>query len=741
VFNIRPMEDVISVAMLTVAALVLSIIALVKSAGFKASIDELKKRILELERRGVKPTEPAPAKSAVPPPLPAYVTQPRASTPKGAASMPAAVPAGPHPSFNWESILGVKLFAWVGGLALFLGVVFFIKYAFENNWITPLMRIVSGAIAGAALIGVSLFPRVRGYRVPSQSLCATGLLILYADIYATHSFYDLIPLTAATGLMWIVTAVALVLALGVSAQSVAWLGIIGGFVTPALFKTSYNDPIVLFGYIGVLSCAAAAVGAFKRWNYLFTVAAIGSVITEFAWAADFFGQSGPDETRFVFLAMQALFLAICIELRWTKLSDYWTITAAAIAGFAPLLAFIIGPLSNFNAGDFGFMTLLVSAAGLIAIAAAHRQLSDKSKGLAVIVEVALLFTWLGEWSWFVHTLYALGGSLPVVPSNLVLWIYVAIFLLFAVTPYFCGTKRVWPWIIAAISGPLQFWFVHWYMTQRMSHSWLWLPTLAFALPAAIGIWYLTKREHLELVSGDSRLAAQGAAVLVFVSLVFPVQFHREWITLGWAIEGLLLILLFRWISNRRLRAVALIVLAAAFVRLAINPAVLSYHPRTHVPIWNWYLYAYGIAAVCFFLSARWFGQPKEKRYERNSPVILYSLAGIVLFLLLNIEIADYFSIGPTLTFSFEGNFARDMTYTISWSLFAFGLLILGIVKTVRGPRLVAIGLICLAFAKLFLHDLDTLSQLYRIAAFIAVAVIAIVASFVYQRFLSPRAKA
>jgi uncharacterized membrane protein len=204
---------------------------------------------------------------------------------------------------------------------------------------------------------------------------------------------------------------------------------------------------------------------------------------------------------------------------------------------------------------------------------------------------------------------------------------------------------------------------------------------------------------------------------------------------------LLLILLFRWIPNRRLRAVALIVLAAAFVRLALNPAVLEYHPRTHVPIWNWYLYVYGIASICFFLAGRWFGEPREKQYEQYASTFLYALSGICLFLLMNIEIADYFSIGPTLTFSFSGNFARDMTYTIAWSLFAFGLLILGIVKSIRPPRLVAIALLLVAFAKLFLHDLDSLEQLYRIAAFIAVAIIAIVASFVYQRFLLPRTKA
>ncbi len=107
---------------------------------------------------------------------------------------------------------------------------------------------------------------------------------------------------------------------------------------------------------------------------------------------------------------------------------------------------------------------------------------------------------------------------------------------------------------------------------------------------------------------------------------------------------------------------------------------------------------------------------------------------------MNIEIADYFSIGPTLTFSFSGNFARDMAYTIAWSLFAFCLLVLGIARNVRAIRLVAIGLLLVTFAKLFLHDLDTLKQLYRIGAFIAVAIVAIVASFVYQRFLLPQTK-
>ncbi|HJT82009.1 MAG TPA: DUF2339 domain-containing protein, partial [Chthoniobacterales bacterium] len=171
-------------------------------------------------------------------------------------------------------------------------------------------------------------------------------------------------------------------------------------------------------------------------------------------------------------------------------------------------------------------------------------------------------------------------------------------------------------------------------------------------------------------------------------------------------------------------------------RLALNPAVLEYHPRSQTPIFNWYLYAYGVAGLCLFAGAYWFGQPREHQYERVGSPFLYTLSGIVFFLLLNIEIADYFSIGPTLTFSFAGNFARDMTYTISWALFAFGMLVLGMSKQIRALRFAAVALLCLALAKLFFHDLDKLSQLYRIAAFISVAVVALVASFAYQRFLT-----
>src|SRR6266404_1669733 len=744
------MDELFLLTLLVLTTLVLSIIALSKSAGLKASIDELKRRLLELESRGDTATAKPAATAAVPPPLPSYATKPQAAA--APTPRPGVAPK-PHTPFNWESILGVKLFAWIGGFAFFLGIVFLVKYAFENNWITPAMRIVGGAIVGALLIAVSLLPRIRCYRVPAQSVCATGILILYADVYAAHSFYNLIPLTVTIALMWVVSAVALALANYLAAQSVAWLAVIGGFVTPLLFSTGYTNPILFVAYIGVLDCAVAAVVRLKRWSYLLSVAALLSVLLLSAWTAGIFTDGfDPKAPHLLFLIIEGLFLGLCVAVTWQKELDIWTIIAMGIAGLGALIGISVARL--LYESDL-MLWLLVGNAGIIAFATATRRFADKESALIVMVGLALVVISFVEWLWCYDILASwqnvkglfLDTERVVIEARghlgLVIFRHVAIFMLYVAFPYLFGTKRLWPWMFAAVAAPIHFAFVHAYVdspVHLIAHELFWLLPLAFALPAAFGVWYLLKKENVDLASGDSRLDSQGAAALAFVSLIFPVQFDREWITLGWAIEGLLLILLFRWVPNRRLRAASLIISTAAFVRLALNPAVFSYHPRTHAPIFNWYLYAYGIAAICLFLGAKWFGEPREKFYERKASAFLYWTTGIVLFLLMNIEIADYFSIGPTLTFSFEGNFARDMTYTIAWSLFAFGLVVLGIVRNVRNVRLVGIGLLCLVFAKLFLHDLDSLAQLYRIAALIAVAIIAIVASFVYQRFLLPKTK-
>ncbi len=118
--------------------------------------------------------------------------------------------------------------------------------------------------------------------------------------------------------------------------------------------------------------------------------------------------------------------------------------------------------------------------------------------------------------------------------------------------------------------------------------------------------------------------------------------------------------------------------------------------------------------------------------------MLNTLGVVLAFILLNLEIADYFTTAgePALAFQFSGNFARDMTYTIAWALFALGLLVVGIWRQLRAARYAGLALLSVSLLKLFFHDLAHLNQLYRIGALAAVAVIAIFASFLYQKFLA-----
>lgn len=204
------------------------------------------------------------------------------------------------------------------------------------------------------------------------------------------------------------------------------------------------------------------------------------------------------------------------------------------------------------------------------------------------------------------------------------------------------------------------------------------------------------------------------------------------------LQGAALCWLFHRVPHPGLRLVGVLLLAVSFARLGLNPFVLSYHARAAHPVFNWYLYAFGVVSMALFAGARLLAKPRNLTAGVNAPPILYTMGSVLLFLLVNIEIADYFSKpgAPVLTFEFSGNFGRDMSYSIAWALFALLLLVIGIGRRNAAVRYSSLGLLGVTVLKLFLHDLSELDQLYRIGAFIAVAVIAILASFLYQRFLA-----
>lgn len=322
--------------------------------------------------------------------------------------------------------------------------------------------------------------------------------------------------------------------------------------------------------------------------------------------------------------------------------------------------------------------------------------------------------------------------------------YLIFFAVFAAFPFLFlrrFSEKVIPWAAAALAGPVQFLLI--YRLIRIAHpnEIMGLLPSAFAIPGLLSLYIIWKQIPTSSPARMGQLAWFGGVALLFITLIFPIQFHHQWITIAWALEGAALLWLFHRVPHPGLRWVGVGLLVAAFVRLAVNPNVLAYHPRAEVAIFNWYLYAYSIATVCLFAGASLLAPPRNKIGDLNAPPLLFTLGTVLAFLLLNIEIADYFSEpGSTLTFEFSGNFARDMTYSIAWALFALVLLVVGIWRKLPGARYSALGLLSVTILKLFFHDLASLNQLYRIGAFLGVAVIAILASVAYQRFFAITAK-
>jgi hypothetical protein len=392
-----------------------------------------------------------------------------------------------------------------------------------------------------------------------------------------------------------------------------------------------------------------------------------------------------------------------------------------------IMAVLRLPLAN-PAPIFGLALLLVA----LLLGVTRLFLLDWMPAIGLVCVTAL------ECAWHFSNFNPANSNLP--PNAALVW-YLVFFGVFALFPFLFLKKfenNAAPWAAAAMAGPLQFLLIHRFIKAVYPDcAFMGLLPAAFAIPALLSLGVVVKKISPDQKSRLAQLAWFGGVALFFITLIFPIQFERQWITIGWALEGAALLWLFHRVPHPGLRLAGLGLLVAAFVRLALNPAVLDYHARAATPIFNWYLYAYGIVTAALFAGALLLAPPRNIVAGSNAQPILFGLGTVLAFLLLNIEIADYFSApGSTLTFQFTGNFGRDMTYSIAWALFALALLVAGILKKAPGARYGALGLLGVTLLKLYFHDLAQLNQLYRIGAVFGVAVIAMLTSFAYQKFFS-----
>src|SRR5690348_10148700 len=217
--------------------------------AIRQALAELTTRVYRIEQR-LQMAAPAPAPSAPvraepPTAVGSPVSTQRQAPPPLIPPRPAMAASGKSQA-NLESRIGSHWLNRIGIAAMLIGVSYFLKFAFENNWIGPAGRISIGLIAGIAVVIWSEEFRRKNYKVFSYSLKAVGIGTLYLSLWAAFHLYSLMPSSIAFAMMLVVTGATSVMALTQDAQILAAFALIGGFTTPILLSTGQNREVALF---------------------------------------------------------------------------------------------------------------------------------------------------------------------------------------------------------------------------------------------------------------------------------------------------------------------------------------------------------------------------------------------------------------------------------------------------------------------------------------------------------------
>ncbi|MCF7975719.1 MAG: DUF2339 domain-containing protein [Phycisphaerae bacterium] len=182
-----------------------------------------------------------------------------------------------------EKVLGLKWTTWVGAIILFLGAGLFVKYSFDRAWLGPWTKVGLSTLAGCAVLAAGEFGLRRHMIWLGQGLVGIGLAILYTAAFGAYAFYELVPHTVVFAVMMAVTVMGMGQAIRHNALSMAFLAVLGGFLTPLLLSTGANDRDALFAYILMLDLGVLAVAWFKRWRALDVLAFCGTLLLFMVW--------------------------------------------------------------------------------------------------------------------------------------------------------------------------------------------------------------------------------------------------------------------------------------------------------------------------------------------------------------------------------------------------------------------------------------------------------------------------
>ena len=177
---------------------------------------------------------------------------------------------------------GGNLLVRIGGVILFFGLAFLVKYAAEHTTISMEFRLGSVALVAVGLImlGWKLREKEGAY---GQILQGLGVAVLYLVIYGAAKFYTLLSLESAFVLMLVVVVLGSFLALKQSSLPLALFSTTGGFLVPILTSAGEGSHVVLFSYYFVLNLGIFFMAWKQTWRVLNIVGFLFTFVIVTSW--------------------------------------------------------------------------------------------------------------------------------------------------------------------------------------------------------------------------------------------------------------------------------------------------------------------------------------------------------------------------------------------------------------------------------------------------------------------------
>jgi uncharacterized membrane protein len=619
------MEDwiwvLVVLALFWAAPLVLALAAHSKATAQGSRIAALKARIEGLEIQLAENQRPPGAIPEITPPSPVETDGMIAISPLPIAE-PVAGPQGAEARQRppLEERLASRWFLWLGAAALALSGLFLINYAVESGLMTAGTRIVLALLLGIALTlggewvrrrSLSRYIAAARTDLVSGALTSAGIFISFAAVYAAHSLYGLIsPLVAFLGLALIALAAFALAAL--HAPIVAILGLLAGFLTPALVRSEAPSAWALFGYLALVILASAAVIRYRRWPWLAYGIIFGGAIWTIIWIDSSFG---PADVLPV-TVFQALVAAVLIYLViesvdrasptiWTGLQSITRLEQAAWIAIASSSILIGAAIDAARISDLNLLIFGVTAA--MALYAGRRW--QRFDAIILFVSLSALIIFL---------LAPLGAEIEIARLQVA-----------GISgPPFEGliASAVWPYFLRAILVAGLLAFAGYVAQAHAERPQVWAGISVIAATLLLVLIYIRLREvtadrfwasiatasaFLALLAAqrlNSERADRGrritlgvysAAVVAGTSFAFALVFRNAWLTIALALQIPALAWLEQRLHLRELRLFALTLATIVLFRLVINPYILDYDSDSLFGA-QWILYGYGLPALAFF---------------------------------------------------------------------------------------------------------------------------------------------